>query len=114
MMTNKFGIPENELLEIRQRDKNCVYCGKVMIYPCIGNKQSDWATIEHLSPNPPYYWKDGMKSSNIVICCGSCNSSRGIKSLTDWFKASYCIERNINETNVAEPVKKFLIMNLSS
>ena len=107
-MANKFGIPEDELLKIRTRDEDCVYCHKIMIYPCIGNKQSDWATIEHLSSEAPFYWKDGMKSSNIVICCGSCNSSRGVKKLSDWFKMQYCVERNINETSVAEPVKEYL------
>ena len=95
-------------MKIRARDKNCVYCHKAMIYPCVGDKQSDWATIEHLSPDPPYYCKDGMEVSNIVICCGSCNSSRGVKKLSDWFKTSYCVERNINEISVAEPVRESL------
>ena len=107
-MPNKFGIPEDELLKIRARDLNCVYCRKVMIYPCVGNKQSDWATTEHLSSGPPFYWKDGMKLSNIVICCGSCNSSRGVKNLPDWFKTRYCVERKINESNVSEPVTAYL------
>src|SRR3989344_6968959 len=106
-MANKFGIPEEVLSEIRTRDKDCVYCHKPMIYPCVGNRQSDWATIEHLSSHPPFYWKDGLKAANIVICCGSCNSSRGIKDLPDWFKTKYCLERSINESMVTEPVQQF-------
>ena len=108
-MAHKFGIPEEELSKIRARDKNCVYCRKLLIYPCVGKKQSDWATIEHLSVDPPFYWRDGMKPSNIVICCGSCNSSRGIKKLLNWFKTPYCLERNINETTVAQPIKDYLM-----
>lgn len=107
-MSNKFGIPDDELVKIRERDKNCVYCHKEMIYPCTGNKQRDWATIEHLNFAGPFYLKDGLRLSDIVICCGSCNSSRGIKSLPDWFKTQYCLERGINEAGVAEPVREYL------
>ena len=107
-MTNKFGIPKDQLEKIRERDKKCVYCHKIMIYPHNSKNYRDSATIEHLSPVPPFYMKDGMKIDNITICCGSCNSSRGIKKLLDWFKTEYCIERNINETTVAKPVKEYL------
>ena len=111
-MTNKFGIPENELMRIRARDKNCVYCHKSMINPYNSNNHGDSATIEHLSPVPPFYWKEGMKIENIVICCGSCNSSRGIKKLIDWFKTKYCTDRNINEETVAKPVQEYLKQQL--
>ena len=104
-MSNQFGIPNKDEEEIRKRDKVCVYCGKIF------NKKGayqDKATIEHLNCNPPFYWKEGLKKSGIVICCGSCNSSRGKKTLLDWFKTSYCLDRNINKDTVAEPVKKYL------
>ncbi|MBI2147204.1 hypothetical protein HYU19_01875 [Candidatus Woesearchaeota archaeon] len=48
-MVNKFGIPHDELLKIRARDKKCVYCQKEMIYPFTSEKQGDCATIEHLN-----------------------------------------------------------------
>jgi hypothetical protein len=107
-MPNWFGIPENELLRIRNRDKKCVYCQKNMIYPYNIKNHQDSATIEHLSPYPPFYWKDGMKIKNITICCGSCNSSRWTKNLKDRFKTDYCKKYNINKNTVAEPVKEYL------
>jgi len=107
-MTNKFGIPEKELQKVRVRDKRCVYCHKMMINPYNSNNYGDSATIEHLSPIPPFYWKDGMQIENTSICCGSCNSSRGIKKLSDWFRTKYCIDRNISEDTVSNPVKEYL------
>ena len=108
-MSNKFGIPNKNEEEIRKRDKVCVYCRKEMkVYPNTKGTPGDKATIEHLSPDPPFYWADGMKKSSIVICCGSCNSSRNDKSLLDWFKTPYCLDRNINKDTVAEPVKEYL------
>ncbi len=102
-MSNKYGIPEKELIEIRKRDKTCVYCHKVMIDPRLGGRQSDWATIEHLNFMPP--WNE---SSTVAICCWSCNSSRGKKKLLDWFKTPYCIEKNINNETIAKPVREFI------
>ena len=107
-MTNNFGIPKKEEQKIRARDKKCVYCNKEMITPYNRKKHGDSATIEHLSPVRPFYVKEGMKIDNIVICCGSCNSSRGAKKLLDWFKTKYCIDKNINENTVSSPVKEYL------
>lgn len=58
--------------------------------------------------NGPFYWKNGLQIEDIVICWGSCNSSRGVKKLSDWFRTKYCITNNINENTVADPVKKYL------
>jgi hypothetical protein len=108
-MSNQFGIPNKEEEEIRARDKTCVYCHKVMkAYPDTKGTPGDKATIEHLNCDPPFYWKDGLKKSGLAICCGECNSSRGKKTLLDWFKTKYCLDRNINKDTVAEPVKKYL------
>jgi hypothetical protein len=88
-MTNQFGIPDGELQKIIQRDKKCVYCHKKMIFPYDVNRRKDSATIEHLNYDGPFYWgDDGFFIDDIVYCCGSCNSSRGIKKLHDWFKQS--------------------------
>jgi len=107
-MTNKFGIPEDELQKLHARDKKCAYCHKEMIFPFISNKQRDCATIEHLNFDGPFYWNKGLKIQDIVICCGGCNSSRGKKELNDWFGSKYCLERNINENTVSAPVKDYL------
>lgn len=100
---NKYGIPKKDLKEIRIRDKTCVYCHKRMIYPSASGWRGDWATIEHLNYLPP--WNNSV---TVAICCFSCNASRGDKKLMDWFKTRYCIQKNINEKTVAEPVKKFI------
>lgn len=75
-----------------------------------GNR-ADQATIEHLNFDGPFYWKDGLRKEDLAICCGACNSSRGKKTLADWFKKEYCARRNINENTVAEPVKRYLNPN---
>lgn len=111
MAKKNFGIPDNVLAEIRARDKSCVYCHKIMIDPYQTQKSKDSATIEHLNSDPPFHWSDGLREDGIAICCGSCNSSRGQKRLTDWFKSRYCIDRNINADTVADPVKRYLQLN---
>jgi hypothetical protein len=83
-----------------------VYCEK----PFSRQARKDWPTIEHLSEKPPFYWNDGLKEEGLVICCWSCNSSRGNRTLRDWFQSSYCLERinPINESTVAAAVRDFL------
>ena len=108
MAKKNFGVPSDVLSEIMERDQKCVYCHKKMINPYNVENRKDSATIEHLSPNPPFHLSEGMQINNIAMCCGSCNSSRGAKTLADWFKSPYCITRNINENNVAAPVKSYL------
>ncbi len=108
ILTNKFGIPEKELSKIYKRDKNCAYCHKKLKYPYDPKDRNNSATIEHLNFDGPFYWNKGLKIEDIVICCGQCNSSRGIKKLSDWFKADYCQKKNINEKTVSEPVKKYI------
>lgn len=102
-MPNKYGLSEDKLKDIRARDTDCVYCHKKMIEPNPIGWRGDWATIEHLNFLPP--WNN---AETVAICCGSCNSSRGAKNITDWFKTGYCREKNINAETVAEPVKKYL------
>jgi hypothetical protein len=102
-MVNQYGLPEQELEKIRARDKTCVYCHKVMVKTSVKNQRRDWATIEHLNHLPP--WNN---PKTVAICCGSCNSSRGQKTLEGWFESKYCMERNINVNTVANPVKIFL------
>src|SRR5688572_29072863 len=105
---NRFGIPVNTIAQIRARDSQCSYCQKEMVYPPSGRRQSDWATIEHLNFNGPFYWKDGLQAEDVVICCGSCNSSRGVKELREWFKSDYCMSRGINERTVSSHVRAYL------
>jgi hypothetical protein len=107
-MRNKFRIPEVVLAEIRERDRNCVYCQKVMVYPFRKEEPRDSATIEHLNFDGPFFWDEGLLAVDVVMCCGSCNSSRGQKPLADWFASAYCIERTITAETVATPVREYL------
>ena len=108
MVNNSFGIPDDVLSQIKLRDAACVYCGEELIYPWVSTNRRRCATIEHLNWDGPFYWRDGLQASDIVMCCGSCNSSRGVKTLTEWFGTMYCIDRNINERTVAAPVRSYL------
>jgi hypothetical protein len=98
-MANSFGIAEDAERAIRARDKKCVYCGVSMRrHP----RRLD-ATIEHFNNNGPF-----AREHNLAICCRSCNSSKGRKTLLAWFETDYCRERNIHEKTVAAPVRKYL------
>jgi hypothetical protein len=108
MAKNKFGIPDDLLRPIRERDKNCAYCGKKMVFPYRRERIMESATIEHLNNNGPFHWKDGLELKDIVYCCAPCNSSRGQKLLPDWFLSPYCIKRGISTESVAEAVRCYL------
>lgn len=73
----------------------------------------DKATIEHLDHRPPFRWKHGLRAKGIVICCASCNASRGAKTHDAWFRSAYCIDLGISAITVAEPVRTFLAMRVS-
>jgi len=104
-MGNDFYVPKKVRDKIRERDKFCIYCGiELKDHPGIKGTKTDKATIEHMdgySEKHPEEW-------NMAMCCGSCNSSRGPKSLTKWFETPYCKERNINRETVAKVVKNYI------
>jgi hypothetical protein len=100
---NIYGIPDEALDRIRERDRTCVYCHKPMFLFGSKEPRTDWATIEHLDHLPP--WDD---PTTVAICCVSCNSSRGARLLPDWFGREYCVSRGISEESVAQPVRDFL------
>lgn len=109
-MSNNYKIPAEVEQRIRDTDKRCVYCGKLMKKFSVMGDRSDMASIEHFREEGPFYWDKGLKEEDIGICCISCNSSRGRKSLSAWFKGSYCTNRNIpiNEKTVADSVRKYI------
>lgn len=99
-----YGLPEQKLKEIVERDKYCVYCGvKMKMHDSSIGTPRDKMTIEHFSNKAPW-----GESVHVGMCCGSCNSSKGSKTMFGWFKTQYCLDRNINEKTVAGPVKKFI------
>ena len=108
-MKTKYNIPQKELDFVIRRDIDCVYCHKKW-----GKDKCDSISIEHL--NHKLEW-DSVRSfiqenkpvrEIIALCCGSCNSSRGSKSLRSWFNTPYCIRNKITSSNVALVVKKYL------
>src|SRR5262249_28272666 len=69
---------------------------------------SDKATIEHLNRKGPFYWCDGLLEEDLVLSCGSCNSSRGTKRLAEWFESPYCVDNGITASTVADAVQQYL------
>jgi len=101
---NKWGIPAGLEREVKQRDKQCVYCGTPMPEspPADGSRKSV-ATWEHIINDASI-----VTPENIARCCASCNSSKGIKKLSLWIESNYCKRRGIGRDTVAEVVKQAL------
>ncbi|MGA2911453.1 MAG: hypothetical protein ABSE17_02320 [Candidatus Levyibacteriota bacterium] len=101
---------EKELLEIRDRDKRCVYCGKKFDK----TREKDLPTIEHLNHRQDWdsvgdYRRQGKPVSEILaICCMECNRNRGSKSLHKWFETKYCVDNGISYQMVTEVVRKYI------
>jgi hypothetical protein len=102
-MSNQYGLPEKKLQLIKARDVKCVYCKQEMFKPSSDIPRNDWATIEHLNHLPP--WNN---PKTIAICCGRCNSSRGNKTILEWFNSSFCKKRNVSPSTVALPVLDYI------
>ena len=91
-------------MEVKERDKTCVYCGIKMIEkkPSNGTRKTV-ATWEHIINDASIVTRE-----NIARCCVACNSSKGTKMLSDWLESAYCKKRGINKDTVAEVVKSML------
>ncbi|MFB6317858.1 HNH endonuclease signature motif containing protein [Saccharicrinis sp. FJH54] len=100
-MSNRWGIPKEVELIVRQRDVECVYCGvKFSNNKMIYKNRPSW---EHIINDIRINGID-----NIALCCISCNASKGTKSLQEWLKSSYCKRNNISAQSVADVVRKAL------
>jgi len=98
-----WGVPEKVSRKIIERDDVCIYCHQKMTYGTSIGTPKNKATIEHFSDDPDWY-----EEVDVGICCGSCNSSKGNKKLSAWFKTVYCSDNDINEKTVAKPVKDYI------
>lgn len=109
-MKTNYSIPQKELDEIVKRDTDCVYCHKNWD----SKNKGDSASIEHLNhllewDSVGCFTRENKPIFTIIaICCGSCNSSRGAKSLRSWFETPYCNERKIGYSTVASVVKNYI------
>ena len=98
---NRWRIPAWLEEEVKERDKDCVYCGIQMIERVPpGGSRRDLATWEHIINDASIVTRE-----NIARCCVACNSSKGTKELSDWIQSSYCKQRGISATTVADVVK---------
>ena len=101
---NKWGIPAWLEREVKRRDKLCIYCGIQMIEKMLpGGSRKAVATWEHIINDASIVTRE-----NIARCCVACNSSKGIKKLTDWIESAYCKKHGINKDTVSEVVKQAL------
>ena len=98
-MANRWGIPKEVEDYVKQRDKQCVYCGVEFIENSDSRKQKpSW---EHIVNDIRINGID-----NISLCCMSCNASKGAKLLEDWLQSAYCNRNNITADSVALVVKE--------
>jgi len=98
-MANKWNIPEWLEKEVRERDKNCVYCGVEFSSSKIPLKSA--ASWEHIINDAKIITRE-----NIVLCCRGCNASKGQKKLSFWLQSRYCKEWGISPDTVAPIIKQ--------
>ncbi len=98
-MANSWGIPPDLELEVRERDKACVYCRNEFVPHKESVKAS--ASWEHIINDASI-----ITSENICLCCRGCNASKGQKKLSVWLQTAYCKERGITPETVAPIVKQ--------
>src|SRR5271157_2011837 len=103
----KYDIPDLVVSQEARRDKSCVYC-KLKFRTGVRSRKN-LASWEHMDDNSlrhPRVW-------NIALCCGSCNTSRGPKGLTEWFDSAYCRKKNISRQTVAPVIRRYLARRVS-
>jgi len=98
-MSNNWNIPAWLEKEVRERDKNCVYCG-VEFTPAQVSKKT-CASWEHIINDAKITARE-----NITLCCCGCNSSKGQKQLSTWLQSKYCEMRGISPETVAPIIKE--------
>jgi 5-methylcytosine-specific restriction endonuclease McrA len=100
-MANNWNIPLCIELEVKERDKRCVYCGTEFTSTKISKKTaSSW---EYIINDAKIITRE-----NIALCCCSCNASKGQKELLVCLESKYCQEKNINKDTVAPIIKKVI------
>ncbi|MDP7396728.1 MAG: HNH endonuclease [Lentisphaeria bacterium] len=98
-MANNWNIPNWLETEVRERDKNCVYCGVEFTPAKVSKKTS--ASWEHIINDAKIITRE-----NICLCCCGCNSRKGQKQLYVWLQTKYCKERGITPDSVAPIIKQ--------
>ncbi len=101
-MANRWGIPKQVEEIVLQRDRNCIYCGVQFIEADQNRKtRRTWEhIINDIRINGP---------ENIALCCGSCNASKGNKTLQEWLTSKYCESKKIEAHTIAQVAKTYLV-----
>jgi biotin synthase-like enzyme len=86
---NNWNIPDWLENEVKDRDRNCVYCH--IEFESSNKNRKAKATWEHIINDARI-----ISRENIARCCVSCNASKGTKKLFDWLDSDYCKNRGIN------------------
>ena len=102
---NNWNIPEWLEKEVLARDKICVYCG--VQFGSSKESRKTQASWDHIINDASIITRE-----NIARCCIACNSSKGIKKLSEWINSKYCKNKGININTVAGVVKEALNKNL--
>ena len=98
---NRWNIPDWLEREVRERDRNCVYCGISFIATSVPRcARPSW---EHIVNDARF-----VTPENIALCCIRCNASKGAKDLAAWLESKYCKSRGINGLTVASVVQSAL------
>lgn len=91
--------------QVIARDTECVYCRLVFLVSF--TSRATCPSWEHIVND-----LDLITLDNIALCCGSCNSSKGKKSLREWLHSGYCLKMGITEHSIAAVAKAALARNL--
>lgn len=101
-MANKWNIPADVERKVKERDKKCAYCG--IDFENSGTNYKNKPSWEHIINDLSL-----TGENNIVLCCISCNASKGAKDITDWLGSSYCQKKDIRLETVSEVVKQVIL-----
>ena len=100
-MANNWNIPPWLEVEVRARDRSCVYCGNAFTSSKVSKKSA--ASWEHIINDETIITRE-----NIALCCCGCNSSKGQKQLAVWLQSKYCLDRGIAKETVAPIIRQAL------
>lgn len=85
---NRWNIPDLLEQAVRKRDRECIYCGITLSYENpVKVRRPSW---EHILNDATI-----ITIENIALCCRSCNSSKGSKTLAIWLQSEYCKRKGI-------------------
>src|SRR5574341_45944 len=70
-------LPDRLRTKLIKKYAHCAYCNRKLSWHSVSLKSK--ATLEHIDND-----ENNIKESNLVLCCNSCNASKGNKPLSDW------------------------------